>query len=122
MSFLLTATPNGWCLENVAQLLLHCGSDITKGVLGCRAVNRRVEELSVIAYYLAHACVTADKDVYASEVTDKHVQWFLSILRFVLDMLPQPEDRNHLISSLMDTWQNYLTALFEDVEPENSGE
>ena len=105
----------------MAQLLLHCGSDITKGVLGCRAINGRVEELTVIAYYLAHACVSADKQLH-SEVTNEHVQWFLSILRFILDMLPQSKDRKHLLSSLMETWQEYLTALFEDVDPENSGE
>ena len=105
----------------MAQLLLHCGSDITKGVLGCRAINGRVKELAVIAYYLAHACVIADKQPH-NEVKNEHVQWFLSILCFILDMLPQSNDREHLLSSLMETWQDYLIALFENMDPENSGE
>ena len=55
-----TAMPNGWCLENVAQLLINCGTDICKGVLGCKAVNGHVDELIVICFYLGNACALKD--------------------------------------------------------------
>jgi hypothetical protein len=55
-----TATPNGWCLENVSQLLVHCGKDISRGVLGCRAANARTEELVIICFYMANACLMKD--------------------------------------------------------------
>lgn len=61
------ATPNGWCLENVAQLLHKCGEEVTMKVLGSWAVNGRMDKLSVLCYYLANACAAHD-DVDKSEL------------------------------------------------------
>ena len=72
------ATPNGWCLENVSQLLVHCGKDISKGVLGCRAVNGRVEELVVICFYMANACLM--KDGY-EDGSEDNIRYHQNMLR-----------------------------------------
>ena len=40
---------------------MHCGPDIIKGILGSRAINKRVQELSVLGYYIAQACIKADE-------------------------------------------------------------
>ena len=56
------ATPCGWCLGQVAFLLMHSGTEVCQAILGNRAINGRIEELSIMAYYLAHSCVKEDKD------------------------------------------------------------
>ncbi len=66
------ANPNSWCLENVAQLLIHCGKAISKGVLGCRAANGRVDELVVICFYLANACAVKDGPDVGKE---ENIRW-----------------------------------------------
>lgn len=54
------ATPTGWCLGQVATLLMLSGKDVTQAILGNRAINGHIMDLSVISYYLAHACVKED--------------------------------------------------------------
>lgn len=110
----LTSTPNSWCLENVAQLLMLSGSEVTHGVLGSRAISGRVEELSVLLYYLAHACVSADEKMKCSDAG--HLKWFTCVMRHVFALLPSAKDKRSLSTKLMATWQNYLTALFEENE------
>lgn len=44
--------PTDWCLENVAKLLKLCGESVCFEVLGNKAVNGRVHELSYLGYYL----------------------------------------------------------------------
>ena len=55
-SFLLLSfhlgIPTDWCLENVAKLLKLCGESVCFEVLGNKAVNGRVHELSYLGYYL----------------------------------------------------------------------
>lgn len=55
-SFLLLSIhlgiPTDWCLENVAKLLKLCGESVCFEVLGNKAVNGRVHELSYLVYYL----------------------------------------------------------------------
>lgn len=61
--FLLSlATPTGWCLGQVATLLMLSGTEVTQAILGHRAVNGHITDLSVLAYYLAHACVKEDNE------------------------------------------------------------
>lgn len=112
----LTSTPNSWCLENVAQLLMLCGSEVTHSVLGSRAISGRVEELSVLLYYLAHACVSADEKLKCANAG--HLKWFTSVMKYIFGLLPSTKDKRSLSKKLMATWQNYLTALFEENECE----
>lgn len=44
--------PTDWCLENVAKLLKLCGESVCFDVLGNKAMNGRVHELSYLGYYL----------------------------------------------------------------------
>lgn len=44
--------PTDWCLENVAKLLKLCGESVCFEVLGNKAMNGRVHELSYLGYYL----------------------------------------------------------------------
>ena len=56
----IIATPSGWCLGQVAVLLMLAGTDITQAILGNRAVNGHTSDLTVMMYYLAHSCVKED--------------------------------------------------------------
>ena len=93
-----------------------CGSEVTHGVLGSRAISGRVEELSVLLYYLAHACVSADDKMHCSNAG--HLKWFISVMKHIFGLLPNARDKQSLSTKLMTTWQNYLTALFEENELE----
>lgn len=61
----------------MAQLLSHCGQEITRGVLGGWAVHGRVEELVVLSFYLGNACATKDttKDASGTEGTDENIRF-----------------------------------------------
>lgn len=99
-----------------------CGTEITKGVLGCRAISNRVYEISVLSYYLACACVRADmKDGGNSS---EHIHWFVGIMDYIVNLLPAARDRSQFLNGLMGTWHSYLTALFDDRDPssEEGGE
>lgn len=99
-----------------------CGTEITKGVLGCRAVNNQVDELSILSYYLACACVRTDKKKEGTNT--EYMQWFVSIMSYTVDLLPSARDRSRFLNGLMGTWHDYLTALFDDHDPtaDDSGE
>ena len=62
-SFLLLSfhlgIPTDWCLENVAKLLKLCGESVCFEVLGNKAVNGRVHELSYLGYYLGQVCISS---------------------------------------------------------------
>ena len=51
-SFPLLGTPTEWCMENVAKLLKLCGESVSFEVLGNKAMNGRVHEISYLSYYL----------------------------------------------------------------------
>lgn len=99
-----------------------CGTEITKGVLGCRAVNNQVDELSILSYYLACTCVRTDKNRKGTKT--EYMQWFVSIMSYTVDLLPSARDRSRFLNGLMGTWHDYLTALFDDHDPtaDDSGE
>lgn len=98
-----------------------CGSEVTHGVLGSRAISGRVEELSVLLYYLAHACVSADEKMHCTNAG--HLKWFISVMKHIFGLLPSAKDKQSLSTKLMTTWRNYLTALFEEneLDGEDSG-
>ena len=107
----LTAMPNSWCLENVSQLLMLCGTEITKGVLGSRAVSGRVDELCILSYYLISACVMADE---TSKETPQNIRWCISIFKYIAGAFTSAKDRKHYTGGLMKTYKEYLEGLFDE--------
>ena len=98
-----------------------CGTEITKSVLGSRVVNNQVNELTILSYYLACTCVHTD----IKEGTDmEYMQWFVSIMRYTLDLLPSARHRSWFVDVLLGTWHDCHTALFGDHDPtvDDSGE
>lgn len=49
------------------MLLMLAGTEVTQAILGNRAVNGHIADLTVMMYYLAHACVTEDTENGSSE-------------------------------------------------------
>lgn len=41
---------------------MEAGTEVCQAIFGNRAVNGHANELSVMAYYLAHACVKDDSE------------------------------------------------------------
>ena len=56
-------TPTDWCMENVAKLLKLCGETVCLEVLGNKAINGRVHELSYLGYYLGQVTDRCNFDV-----------------------------------------------------------
>lgn len=50
--FSCTGIPTDWCMENVAKLLKLCGESVCYEVLGNKAINGRIHEISYLGYYL----------------------------------------------------------------------
>ena len=100
---------------------MPCGAEIIKGVLGSRAINNRVEELSILGYYLAKACISADSQKSWCSPTESrsNVNLLITILRYTIDLLPTPKDRKRLLKSIMETWKEYLAALYEYPEDDS---
>ena len=105
----------------VATLLMPCGTEIIKGVLGSRAINNRVEELSILCCYLTKACISADSQRSWCSPTESrsNVNLLITILRCTIDLLPTPKDRKRLLTSIMETWKEYLAALYEYPEDDS---
>ena len=55
--FIYLATPTDWCMENVAKLLKMCGESVGFEVLGNKAMNGRVHEISYLGYYLGQVII-----------------------------------------------------------------
>ncbi|XP_019855717.1 PREDICTED: F-box only protein 47-like [Amphimedon queenslandica] len=106
----MTTTPSGWCLGQVAMLLMLAGTDVTQAILGNRAVNGHVSDLTVMMYYLAHSCVKEDNENGNSQ----KLSWYLEMVRYVTGMLPGSKERQWFAYNLIDHWQSYLMSLFEE--------
>ena len=50
--FSCAGIPTDWCMENVAKLLKLCGESVCHEVLGNKAINGRIHEISYLGYYL----------------------------------------------------------------------
>jgi len=104
----LLGYPNEWCLENVARLLKGCGPEICKEMFGNRVINGRLSEACIMAYYLAQVCVCPQDE------TGTHTTcWFIDVLQHVISLLPA-KDKSKFAAMFMNTWSDYLSALFED--------
>jgi len=104
----LIGYPNEWCLENVARLLKGCGPEICKEMFGNRVINGRLSEACIMAYYLAQVCVSPQDE------TSTHTTcWFIDVLQHVISLL-SAKDKSKFAAMFMNTWSDYLSALFED--------
>ena len=63
-------TPTDWCMENVAKLLKLCGETVCFEVLGNKAINGRIHELSYLGYYLGQVKILVLKCYYKLRVTN----------------------------------------------------
>ena len=100
--------PNEWCLENVARLLKGCGPEICKELFGNRVINGRLSEACIMAYYLAQVCISPQ-----DEASSHTTCWFIDVLQHVVALLPA-KDKSKFAAMFMNTWSDYLSALFED--------
>ncbi|XP_078349063.1 F-box only protein 47-like [Oculina patagonica] len=108
----LTSIPTDWCLENVAKLLKLCGESVCFEVLGNKAMNGRVHELSYLGYYLGQ--VLGQDDIMYGRV--KGLESFTSTIKQILAVMPSNKDQMALISSLFNVWEENILSLGEGLQ------
>lgn len=108
----LIILPGGWCLENIAKLLKLCGDAICCEFLGSKAINGRTQELAFIAYYIVQALM---EDKLNGDENKEKLEWFVSLMKRIVKVMPCKKQRTMLVSSLFDVWEETILGLHEDV-------
>ncbi|XP_001627407.2 F-box only protein 47 [Nematostella vectensis] len=113
----LTAIPSDWCLENIAKMLKLCGDSISFAVLGSKAVNGRVHELSYLGYYTAQAA--GHDDMVNGK--GRKIESFMSLIKRLLATMPGYKNKISFATSLFNVWEENVLTLAEEMQIAGAG-
>ncbi|XP_034549131.1 F-box only protein 47-like [Notolabrus celidotus] len=99
----LTAIPRPWHVENVARLLVLCGSGLCYSVLASKAVNGRLLEISQLLVYIILVC---EKDGY-------HMTWVVKLVQQVCKIFSTPAEKFCFIQQLENTLSEVTREFLE---------
>ncbi|XP_068674626.1 F-box only protein 47-like [Montipora foliosa] len=105
----LTGIPTDWCMENVAKLLKLCGESVCYDVLGNKAMNGRIHEISYLGYYLGQ--VLGQDDIMYGKETG--IESFTKTVKQLLSVIQSNKDQTTLVSSLFNVWEENILSLGE---------
>ncbi|KAF3842975.1 hypothetical protein F7725_001824 [Dissostichus mawsoni] len=91
----LIVIPQPWHVENVARLLVLCGSSLCYTVLASKAVNGRLLEISRLIVYIILVC---EKDGY-------HMSWAVKMVQNLCKVFSTPPERFGFIQQLENMFQ-----------------
>ncbi|KAJ7390996.1 F-box only protein 47 [Desmophyllum pertusum] len=94
------------------KLLKLCGESVCFDVLGNKAMNGRVHELSYLGYYLGQ--VLGQDDIMYGK--GKGMESFTSTIKQVVAVMPSNKDKTALISSLFNVWEENILSLGEGLQ------
>ncbi|XP_074637810.1 F-box only protein 47-like [Acropora palmata] len=110
----LTGIPTDWCMENVAKLLKLCGESVCHEVLGNKAINGRIHEISYLGYYLGQ--VLGQDDIMCGKGTG--IESFTKTVKHILAVMQSGKDQATLVSSLFNVWEENILSLGEGMQEE----
>ncbi|XP_020496757.3 F-box only protein 47 [Labrus bergylta] len=99
----LTVIPQQWHVENVARLLVLCGSSFSYSVLASKAINGRLPEISRLLVYIILVC---EKDGY-------HMSWVVKLVQQIFKVLGTPPEKFCLIQQLENMFSQVTREFFE---------
>ncbi|XP_034742122.1 F-box only protein 47-like [Etheostoma cragini] len=99
----LIVIPQPWHVENVARLLVLCGSSLCYTVLVSKAVNRRLLETSRLIVYIILVC---EKDGY-------HMSWAVRMVQQICKVFTTAPERFGFIQQLENMFSEVTREFFE---------
>ncbi|XP_029936801.1 F-box only protein 47-like isoform X2 [Myripristis murdjan] len=99
----LTVIPQMWHVENVARLLVLCGSSLCYSVLASKAVNGRLHEISKVIVYIILVC---EKDGF-------HMNWAAKIVLKLCQIFKTTAEKFLFIHTVEDMLSEITMELYE---------
>ncbi|XP_040004692.1 F-box only protein 47-like [Xiphias gladius] len=99
----LTVIPQPWHMENVARLLVLCGSSLCYNVLASKAVNGRLLEISRLIVYIILVC---EKDGY-------HMTWAVKLVQQICKVFSTAPEKFCFLRQLENTFSAITREFFE---------
>ncbi|MEQ2158818.1 hypothetical protein XENOCAPTIV_003163 [Xenoophorus captivus] len=95
--------PQPWHVENVARLLVLCGSNLCYTFLASKALNGRLDEISRIIIYIILVC---EKDGY-------HMSWAVKLVQQICKVFSTEPERFFFIQHLENMFSEVTREFFE---------
>ncbi|KAK5601957.1 hypothetical protein CRENBAI_018598 [Crenichthys baileyi] len=99
----LIVIPQPWHVENVARLLVLCGSNLCYTFLASKALNGRLDEISRIIIYIILVC---EKDGY-------HMSWAVKLVQQICKVFSTEPERFFFIQHLENMFSEVTREFFE---------
>ncbi|XP_047457328.1 F-box only protein 47-like [Mugil cephalus] len=99
----LIVIPLPWHVENVARLLVLCGSSLCYTILASKALNGRLFEVSRLIVYIILVC---EKDGY-------HMSWAVKLVQQICKVFNTAPERFCFIQQLESTFSEVTREFFE---------
>ncbi|XP_031714567.1 F-box only protein 47 [Anarrhichthys ocellatus] len=99
----LIVIPQPWHVENVARLLVLCGSSLCYTVLASKAINGRILEISRLIVYIILVC---EKDGY-------HMTWAVKMVQQICKVFSTAPERFCFIQQLENMFSEVTREFFE---------
>eukprot|EP00064_Thunnus_orientalis_P004292 superscaffoldBa00000387_g4303 len=99
----LIVIPQPWHVENVARLLVLCGSNLCYTVLASKALNGRILEISRLIVYIILVC---EKDGY-------HMSWAVKLVQQICKVFGTAPEKFCFIQHLENMFSEVTREIFE---------
>ncbi|CAB1429835.1 unnamed protein product [Pleuronectes platessa] len=99
----LIVIPQPWHVENVARLLVLCGSNLCYTVLASKALNGRLQEISRLIVYMILVC---EKEGY-------HMSWAVKLVRQLCNIFNTTPEKFHFIQTLESMFVEVTREFFD---------
>lgn len=105
----LIVIPEPWQMENVARLLVLCGSCLTYNFLASKALNGRLAKLSRVIVFIILVC---EKDGY-------HMSWAVKLVQEICKVIKSAQERFSFVTQLESTFSSVIREFIESSVAEN---
>uniref|UniRef100_A0A3P8T2F0 FBXO47 ARM repeats region domain-containing protein n=1 Tax=Amphiprion percula TaxID=161767 RepID=A0A3P8T2F0_AMPPE len=99
----LTVIPQPWHVENIARLLVLCGSNLCYTVLASKALSGRLTEISRLIVYIVLVC---EKDGY-------HMGWAVKLVQQISKVFSTVPEKLCFIQQLENMFSEVTREFFE---------
>ncbi|XP_041807408.1 F-box only protein 47-like [Chelmon rostratus] len=99
----LIVIPQPWLLENVARLMVLCGSGLCYAVLASKAINGRLLEMSRL---IVHIILVCEKDGY-------HMSWAVKLVQQISMVFSTAPEKFRFIQQLENMFSEVTRDIFE---------
>ncbi|XP_070832661.1 F-box only protein 47-like [Chaetodon trifascialis] len=99
----LIVIPRPWYVENVARLLVLCGSSLCYAILANKAINGRLTEMSRLIVYIILVC---EKDGY-------HMSWAVKLVQQICMVFSTASEKFRFIQHVENMFSAVTREIFE---------